>query len=143
MNADSNQSCDFDWSDWAASFPELKSFFRPESVEKIAERAALYFDPTKTGVVCCPNQRRIIFNVLVAHMVYLQKKAADNDQLAGPVSSVSQGSVSVSVDTGGLGKMDPWLAQSRYGQEFYALTKKYRSAVYIRPIPDPRLRIFP
>lgn len=134
----------FEWSEWAASFPELESHFRPHNVQKIAERAAIYFNPSSKGVVCCPKERRILLNLLVSHLVFLQKKTAEGDQLMGPVSSVSEGSVSLSVDTkGSIGKIDPWLSQTRYGQEFWALSKKYRSTFYIRPIPDPRLRIFP
>lgn len=133
----------FEWSDWAASFPELESFFRPETVEKIAERAELYFDPGHFSVVCCLKERRVLFNLLVAHLVYLQQKSVEGDQLVGSISHVSQGSVSLSVDTKPAKGIDPWLAQTRYGYEFWALTKKYRSTFYIQPIPDPKLRIFP
>lgn len=135
----------FDWSDWAASFPELESFFRPETVYKIAERAAIYFNPGKYSVVCCLKERRILLNLLVAHLVSLQKKTENGDQLIGSIASVSEGSISLAVDTksSAKSKIDPWLAQTRYGYEFWALTKKYRSTFYTKPIPDPRLRIFP
>lgn len=138
------QECVFAWSDWAASFPELESFFRPETIYKIAERAALYFNPGRYSVVGCSKERRILLNLLVSHLVYLQKKSADGDQLIGSIASVSEGSIALAVDTkSAKGKIDPWLAQTRYGYEFWALTKKYRSTFYTKPIPDPRLRIFP
>ncbi|MDI2091677.1 DUF4054 domain-containing protein [Commensalibacter oyaizuii] len=135
----------FDWSDWASCFPELESYFRPENVRKIAERAAMYFNPGKNSAVSCVKERRILLYLLVSHLVFLQKKTESNDQIMGPIKSVSEGSISLSVDTSGStsGKIDPWLAQSRYGYEFWALSKKYRSTFYIRPIPDPRYRIFP
>ena len=140
-----HQECVFDWSDWAASFPELESFFRPETIYKIAERAAIYFNPGKYSVVCCLKEKRILMNLLVSHLVCLQKKTENGDQLIGSISSVTEGSVSLHVDTKShaKNKIDPWLAQTRNGYEFWALTKKYRSTFYTKPIPDPRLRIFP
>nr|WP_232351273.1 MULTISPECIES: DUF4054 domain-containing protein [unclassified Commensalibacter] len=73
------------------------------------------------------------------------KKTENGDQLIGSISSVTERSVSLHVDTKShaKNKIDPWLAQTRYGYEFWALTKKYRSTFYTKPIPDPRLRIFP
>lgn len=134
----------FNYSEWAEAYPELATAFPPNTVNRIAKRAAIMFDPTKTSVVCCAEDRRIIFDTLVAHLIYLKKNSADGNQISGPISSVSEGSVSLSVDTSAISsKIDPYYAQSRYGQEFWAMTRKYRSTFYIRPIPDPKLRIFP
>ncbi len=147
MNAISDlklQECIFDWSDWAASFPELESFFRPEIIYKIAERAAIYFNPRKYSIVCCFKEKLILLNLIVSHLVSLQKKNASGDQLIGSISLVSEGSILLSINTKFSAKriIDPWLVQTRYGYEFLALTKKYRSAFYTKPILDPRLCIF-
>ncbi|CAK7193143.1 hypothetical protein COMNV_01356 [Commensalibacter sp. Nvir] len=134
---------EFDWSEWVASFPELENAFPPHQVAALATRAALYFTPGTRSVVGCPTARKILYYLLIAHWVCLQKQAQGGDTLLGPLQRVTEGSLSLSVDTSGLHKIDPWLSQTRYGQEFWALSRKYRSTFYIQPITDPRYRIFP
>lgn len=135
--------CDFVYSEWISLYPEFKQTVTPEQANNYATLAASFFNPTRSSVVCCPKERKTLFYLLVAHYAALSLKRREGTQLSGMINNVSEGSISISSDTSGLSKVDPWLAQTGYGVDFWALTKKYRSAFYIRPIPDPRLRISP
>ncbi|CAI3933477.1 DUF4054 domain-containing protein [Commensalibacter communis] len=136
---------DFDYSEWIGIYPEFETKVSPTRANNYAELCVSYFNPTKVkSVVCDQRERKNLFYLLVAHYAALQARNSDGGaQLGGVINSVSEGSIAIGSDTSGLSKIDPWFAQSSYGQAFWALSKKYRSGLYIRPIPDPRLRIIP
>lgn len=142
---DKQPDYDFNYSEWIGNYPVFATKVNPSQANNYAALCLSYFNATKRGsVVCNPVERKNLFYLLVAHYAFLMSEnGGDGAQLGGVVNSVSEGSISIGSDTSGLSKMDPWLAQSKYGQMFWALTKKYRSTFYIPPIPDPKLRIFP
>ncbi len=87
--------------------------------------------------------RKKLFYLLVAHFAELQNRIDNgNSSLVGRVSSATEGSVSIGVDYNmGTGALEQWLKQTPYGATFYALTAKYRTALWFaaeKPMPVNR-----
>ena len=82
---------------------------------------------------CVPlKERKILFYLLVAHMAELQKRIDEgNSSLVGRVSSASEGSVSIGTDYNIGGNSAQWYNQTPYGAEYWALTVRYRSSLYV------------
>lgn len=139
-----NSQYDFNYSEWIARYPEFSTKINPIQAKNYSDLSVSFFNPTKNGsIVCDPKERMNLFYLLVAHTAYVMNLGHDGVQLGGVVNSVSEGSVSISSDTSSLAGMEAWLAKSNYGQMFAALTKKYRSALYIRARPNYKNRIGP
>lgn len=137
-----NNHCDFDWSQWASRFPELADIFSKERITSISEEAALIFNPTRSSIVCSEKERRVIFNLLVAHCVEMEKRIASGNPFTGEITSVSEGSISISGTASNNGSNND-LNATIYGRRYKLLTLKYRTFRYKRPIPDRRNKIFP
>lgn len=134
---------DFDYSEWVGIYTQFADKVTPIQANYFAGLCISCFNATRYGSVVCNHQeRKNLFYLLVAHYATLQvRDSGGGAQLGGVINSVSEGSISIGSDTSGLSKINPWLSQTSYGQAFWAFTAKYRSTFYMRPIPDPRLRI--
>lgn len=97
---------------------------------------------------CVPyDQRKVFLYLLVAHMAELQSRInAGNGNLVGNISSATQGSTSIGVSIPPISSGNYWYMQTPYGAEYWDLTKKYRSALYVntaKPMPVDRNDRFP
>lgn len=138
----------FNPSEWRADYEELNNSEHPLSdrkLQQLADKAAIYFTPKKQRIVKDKKTRQIIFFVLVAHLVKLHFNNLDgNGDLAGPIASITQGSISIGT-AGGTpsSKETDFFNRTIYGREYLSLIRPYLTAFLLPPIPNPTLRTFP
>lgn len=122
----------FDYSAWLTRYPEMGAVSERRAALFFAE-AELYFDNSDTAV---PDEARrlLLFNMLTAHIAALNGGLDAGGAPAGTigaVSSATEGSVSVSFDSGLQPGTAPWFRQTQYGLSFWQATKNLRGAFYV------------
>lgn len=132
---------------------EFKAVY-PQFSKLTNEQLQFFFEMAEDDLIdnsetsCIPlKTRKKLFYLLVAHMAELQGRIdSGNSGLVGRVSSATEGSVSISSDMPmGSGALEQWLKQTPYGNMFYALTARYRGALWVaatRPMPVLRESFF-
>lgn len=138
----------FNPSEWRPDYEELNNSehkLSDRTLQNCADKAAIYFTPKKQRLVRSERTRRIIFHVLVAHIVKLHLNNLDgNGDLAGPISSITQGSISISTASSDNGnKETEYFNRTIYGREYLSLIRPYLTAFLLPPIPNPIYRTFP
>lgn len=126
----------FDYSAWATRYPELAGAVSDVLAASLFAEAGLYLDNTDASIVADPGIRLILLNMIVAHLAVMGgalNGGVPTGQV-GRVSSASEGSVSVSLDTGLSAGTAAWWSLTAYGFNFWAATKRYRMMHY-RPAP--------
>lgn len=133
----------FDYTTWAARYPELASSVAAPLAQAYFDEATLYcsngddalvpYDPT-SGVTV----RAIYLNMLTAHIAALNAAIGGNasSPLVGRISSATEGSVSVSADMPSQPGSAAWYQQTKYGAAYWAASAPYRTMRYI-PGPQP------
>ena len=124
----------FDPSNFKLIYPSFEAV--PEAVlQNYFDEATLYLDNSDGSFVHDMGQRRILLNLLVAHLAAL--RSGENGQapsgMVGRISSANQGSVSISSEYGSSSEMGNWFNQTRFGAEFWMLTARYRTLRYVAP----------
>ncbi|KAB1581154.1 DUF4054 domain-containing protein [Serratia marcescens] len=97
------------------------------------ESATDYLDNTHFSLVIDLAKRQRFLYLLMAHLAYMRYGDKDGNGKSGAVgrvSSASEGSVSVSLDAGGVAFRYMWYTQSPYGMDYWQATKVYRMANY-------------
>lgn len=116
-------------------YPSFESVFEAV-LQNYFDEATLYLDNTDNSLVHDVGQRRLLLNLLVAHLACL--RSGENGQapsgMVGRISSASEGSVSISTEYGSSSEMGNWFNQTRFGAEFWMLTARYRTLRYIPPV---------
>jgi hypothetical protein len=127
----------FDPNLFLARYPEFAAV-NPDKLGAYFLEACLYLSNTDRPV-CDPNRRLILFNMLVAHISYLNgdlnppgEQGAANMPV-GRTSSATEGTVNAQFAYD-VGQAAQWFAQSGYGASFWQATLPYRSFHY-RPRP--------
>lgn len=128
----------FDYTAWITRYPEMGAVSEAQAALFFAE-AGLYLDNTDNSPVPDPARRLILLNMVTAHIAALSGALASDGQPAavGALSSATEGSVSVSFDTGFEPGTAQWYRQTQYGIAFWQATKALRSFLYV-PAP-PRI----
>ena len=128
----------FDYTAWAARYPELAGTVDQALATALFTEAGLYLDNTDASIVADPALRLILLNMIVAHLAVMggALDGASPTGQVGRVTSATEGSVSVSLDTGLAPGTASWWSITSYGLNFWAATKRYRSMHY-RPGPRP------
>lgn len=114
-----------------ATDPQLEMYF----VE-----ATLILDNTKNSHVKNLTERQVLLYLLVAHLAVLQARVDSGNEAVGRIASASEGSVSVAMDNGQTTSAEKWYQQTPYGAKFWALTKKYRSFIYVMGLMSMQVR---
>lgn len=128
----------FDYSTWAARYPELATSVDAALGGAYFAEAGLYLDNTDYSRVQDVGIRGVLLNMLTAHIAALSGATAAGAQgLVGRISSVSEGSVSISTELQTPGGA-AWFAQTKYGLMYWQATAQYRTMQY-RPGPRPFL----
>ena len=137
----------FDYEVWIARYPEF-ALTTPELGQALFNEALFFLSPSVPPVVD-KTERAILLGMLTAHLAQLRalsggQAGGSGVALTGPIASVSQGSVSISVQPlgTGTGAMQAWLSQTQYGAQYWAMTAGYRTARYIQR-PRPYLGVGP
>ena len=139
----------FDYTTWAARYPELAGSVAAPLAALYFDEATLYcsngddalvpYDPTN-GVTTSATY----LNMLTAHIAALN--AVINGQasspLVGRISSATEGSVSVNADLAAQPGSAAWYQQTKYGAAFWAASAPYRTMRYI-PGPQPNYGAYP
>lgn len=124
------QVVEFDVTEFRAIYPVFSSITDAQ-LQYFFTKATMRINNTVNA--CVPyDQRKIYLYLLVAHMAELQNGInAGNGNMVGNVSGATQGSTSVSIAVPPTNSGNFWYMQTPYGAEFWDLTKKYRSALYV------------
>jgi hypothetical protein len=128
----------FDYAAWITRYPEFGAVSEERAALFFAE-AGLYLDNSDASPVADTGVRLVLLNMLVAHIAVLSgalEAGGTPSGNVGVVSSASEGSVSVSFDTGLASGSAPWLRQTPYGLAFWQATRNLRGAFYV-PAPAP------
>jgi hypothetical protein len=129
----------FDYTAWAARYPELAGAVSESLAASLFAEAGLYLDNTDASIVADPAIRLMLLGMVVAHLAVMGgalNGGVPTGQV-GRVSSATEGSVSVALDTGLAPGTATWWGLTAYGFNFWAATKRYRTMHY-RPGPQPR-----
>lgn len=128
---------DFDYTMWATRFPEFSSTVSASLAQLYWNEAGLYLSNTPcNGIISDPVRMQLIMNLLTAHIAQLYSLSNVNgstqaaSQLAGRISSATEGSVSVSVDMGPVTANSAWYLQTKYGNAAWAALAPYRTMRY-------------
>ena len=122
----------FDVNYFKAAYPSFDAV-APALLQVYFDKACLLLNNTEQSMVTDLNERKILLNLLVAHLAALN--SGENGQapsgLVGRVTSASEGSISASTDYGTLESGQAWYIQTRFGAEYWQLTAKYRTMRYV------------
>lgn len=127
----------FDYSVWAARYPNLAASVDATLAGTYFTEAELYLDNTDKSVVENVATRLILLNMLVAHIAILN--GADRQGLVGRIASATEGSVTVSSELATPGTA-AWFTQTQPGTAFWQATSSFRSMRYV-PGPRPFLGV--
>lgn len=133
----------FDYSAWAALFPEMAGSVNSTLAGSFFTVAELLLDNTDCSPVQNVAARLVMLNYATAHLASLSGYPLQAGQtipeprdLVGRTSSASEGTVSVSVDYGPMRENSAWWLQTQYGATFWQLTRQFRTMQY--RVPPPR-----
>jgi hypothetical protein len=123
----------FNYKSWLARYPEFATV-DPTAVEECFPEACLYCNNTNFSPVKDINARRILLNMLTAHIVFLNFGANGQapSQLVGRIASAGEGSVNVSTELKLPGSA-AWFTQTKYGAAFWQASAAYRMMRYVPP----------
>lgn len=121
-----------------ALFRELYPMFSAASdplLDALFTQACMYLDNTDASLVQDLKEREQLLMLLVAHLCALRgydsgNGSAGGSGLVGRITSASEGSVSVSVDSSGSNDASWWYLQTPWGADYWQLTSPYRSMIY-------------
>ena len=120
----------FNYAAWAARYPEFAGVDEALASLYFAE-ACLYLDNRDDSPVSDIAVRGLLLNMLTAHIAALAGASGRSADQVGRVASASEGSVSVSMDTGTLPGSAAWYQQTQYGLTYWKASQPYRSATYV------------
>lgn len=123
----------FSYSAWARRYPELATSVDITLATELAAEASVIFNVTDSSPVRDEAQRRVILNMIVAHLASIggAGQAGGASGLVGRVTSATEGSVSVDVDAGPSSAGSAWWLQTPYGFAYWQATAGYRTMFYV------------
>jgi hypothetical protein len=121
----------FDYAAWVARYPEFSTVTQPMAQDYFNE-ATLYFRNDGGGPCNDASVQLTLLNMLTAHIAQLNAiiNGVVPSPLVGPLSDVSEGSVSAATDLSNIPGSAAWYNQTKYGFAFWAATRGWRTAVY-------------
>lgn len=130
----------FNYVTWAARYPELADLVAEPLAAAYFAEAGLYCNNSPTAFVTDEAVRSVLLNMLVAHIAAIAiARAPGGGGLVGRISSVTEGSVSVSAEYNTPGTA-AWYSQTAYGASYWQATAPYRTMRYF-PGPRPFLGV--
>lgn len=140
----------FDYSQWAALFPELSSINSTQATMYFG-MATQFCDNSPTGIVpnCQPSyQRQMFLNLLTAHVASLfgSINSQPPNPLVGRISNATEGSVTVATQNDYPPGSPQYFQQTKYGSAFWQMSAQYRTMTYVPgpvPITNPYQFMYP
>jgi hypothetical protein len=122
----------FDVDAFRLRYPEFAAVTDAQ-LQAAFDDAGLYLDNTDASPVPAPTPRTQLLYMLTAHITALTYGAngAGAAPFVGRVSSVTEGSVSISADMSGWGAGSAWYLQTPYGAAYWQATINYRLGSYV------------
>lgn len=130
---------EYETAEFAEMFPALASAAAANETlfESYFDLATMIVRNTCESLVTDANQRLRLLYLLVAHIATLTPMtggAGSGGGMVGPVSSATEGSVSISSGFAAqVSQEAAWFAQTQYGFTFWQLTAVYRTMRYVAP----------
>ena len=123
----------FNYELWTSIYPELSNVTLAQA-QNYWNLATLRWRNDGGGPVCDVDQQAAILGMLTSHIAFLavgsnNGPSAGSQGMAGRISSATQGSVSISTEL--PAGIDSYLAQSRYGVDYWNTTRAYRTFRYM------------
>lgn len=116
--------------DFIARYPEFAALntATPSALPACFGEATLYLSNTNASRVVNVEQRTPLLYMLTAHIaaLYFGVNGQQPNRAVGRVSSAHEGSVSVSLDMGGVTFNAAWFMQTKYGASYWQATARYR-----------------
>lgn len=127
----------FDAAAFVQRYPQFAAV-PADTLGMLFDEATLIVNNTPNSVVRDVAQRRILLNLVVAHIATLSGVASpggegSNATQVGRVSSATEGSVSASLEMGATSNASAYWLQTQYGATYWQLTAKFRTMRYIPP----------
>lgn len=122
----------FNYAVWAARFSELALSVNEDLATAYFAEASVYLSNADNSPVEDTTARSVLLNLLVAHIATLN--GAGKSESVGRVSSVTEGSVTISTEFAAPGSQ-AWYAQTSYGAQYWAMTAPYRTMRYVSAPP--------
>lgn len=117
--------------DFIARYPEFAALnsATPGALPACFGEATLYLNNTTASRVVNIEQRTPLLYMITAHIaaLYYGVNGQPANQTVGRVSSAHEGSVSVSLDMGGVTFNAAWFMQTKYGASYWQATARYRT----------------
>jgi len=134
-------SVTFDYAAWVARYPEFSAVSAPMAQDYFTE-ATLYWRNDGTVPVSTPAIQSLYLNMLTAHIAALYSQsqndefpgeAKDANSPVGRISSVTQGSITLSIESGAPpSEQSAFFMQTKYGMSFWRATAAFRTGgVYV------------
>lgn len=127
-----------DYTGWTLRYPEFSSVYEPTYALYFAE-AGLFCRNDGSSPVTTAAAQLALMQMLTAHIAALYSNTQvdgqpkDPNSPVGRISDASEGSVSVHADWPSptdMSAMEKWLAQTKYGAQYWAATLVFRQARY-------------
>lgn len=119
----------FDVGEFRGIYPSIK--LTDQQLNNCFSKAEIILNNTNCSPVKDLKERKILLYLLTAHYATLQTRIESGNEAVGRISSATEGSISASFDYGQVPQSAAWYLQTPYGAEYWAMTKKYRSFLYI------------
>jgi hypothetical protein len=131
----------FDYDRWAARYPALAAAVARPLAEEYFGEATLYLDNTDASLVADVGVRRVLLNMLTAHIAAINgASGAGAAGMVGRISQVTEGSVTIASELQTKPGSEQWYAQTPFGLQYWTATAQYRTAHYV-PGPRPYLGV--
>ncbi len=137
----------FDADEFTAAFPHSNASSLPCAVLQAMWEVAISFvgdDDSNSMAPYDPEhgiiERRVLLHLALSHLIQMQSMAANNGGLNGRITSASEGSVSISIETYKADSLSSqFWTQTNDGAMYWMMTTKYRlgGRLYAHKEPHP------
>lgn len=127
----------FDYQQWALRYPEFDSTVTQPQAQDYFDQATIYHANDGSGPVKDEAQQRVLLYLLTAHLaqIYSGSSTTPLNPFIGPISSATEGSVSVAAQIPQIPGSSAWFALSKYGYNYWFATAPFRTARYRAVVP--------
>lgn len=137
----------FDYAVWSARYPKLAASVSPALADMYFAEAQLYVDNTPSTFITDPVALALILNMTVAHIATLEslQQGPESSPLIGPITTATEGSVTVSTTLTAPPGSRQWWIQTQYGMAAWAAMAPWARFLYVPgPVPnmDPYGRLY-
>lgn len=122
----------FDYQEWVARYSEFSDTVTQPRAQDLFAQAEMLHANDHSGPVTNEAQQKFLLYLIVAHLaqIYYGSSIAPLAPFIGPISSASEGSVSVTAQIPQIPGSAAWFALSKYGYNYWFATAPFRTMRY-------------